>query len=354
NTYHANGVSTLDLVLIQRHILKLKDLDSPYKVIAADINNSGKVTSADLLDMRKLILGIWTEFEDNNSWRFVDATQEFPVISNPFPFDEKINVLNFTDGAPGNDFVGVKIGDVNNSAAYNAQSKEESTVRNKQVLSLTLENAEFTTGDLISIPVTADNFDEMIGFQFTLESNGLELETIESGALEMSLQNVGQFSKKNALTFSWNSIDEVTVDSDEVLFTIVMRAKTNNNLNNTLALTSTITTAEAYTSSLEITDVEMNVREGEVSIEEVGFELYQNTPNPFASITTIPFNLPKSGNVTLNVFDITGKNILNQRGSFEKGMNEIRIENADLSTKGIMYYQLEFDGVVATRKMISM
>jgi len=71
-------------------------------------------------------------------------------------------------------------------------------------------------------------------------------------------------------------------------------------------------------------------------------------------MTTIPFSLPRDGNVSLNVYDITGKVILSQKRNFLKGMNEIRIENTDLSTKGIMYYQLEFDGVVATRKMISM
>ena len=35
---YLNGVTTLDLVKIQRHILGLEDLDSPYKLIAADIN----------------------------------------------------------------------------------------------------------------------------------------------------------------------------------------------------------------------------------------------------------------------------------------------------------------------------
>ena len=133
-----------------------------------------------------------------------------------------------------------------------------------------------------------------------------------------------------------------------------MRAKTNDALNNALTITSAITRAEAYTSSLEIANVDINVRDAQVNVEEVGFELYQNSPNPFDGVTTIPFNLPKDGNVTLNIYDITGKVVLTQKGTFFKGMNEIRVENTDLSSRGVMYYQLEFDGVVATRKMISM
>jgi hypothetical protein len=31
-----NGVSTVDLLLIQKHIIGLKELDSPLKMIAAD------------------------------------------------------------------------------------------------------------------------------------------------------------------------------------------------------------------------------------------------------------------------------------------------------------------------------
>ena len=38
NTEHLNGVSTLDLILIQRHILGLELMASPYQLIAADIN----------------------------------------------------------------------------------------------------------------------------------------------------------------------------------------------------------------------------------------------------------------------------------------------------------------------------
>jgi len=251
NSNHGNGVSTLDLVLIQRHILGLQSLDSPYKVIAADINNSQSITSVDLLELRKLILGIWSEYENNKSWRFIDAQQEFPSISNPFPYDEKINILDFLDGAAGNDFVGVKIGDVNNSASVSLDSEIEATVRNGKSLTLSIDDVEFTTDELIKVPVTSENFEEMVGFQFTLETNGLEFENVEAGALEITNVNVGNFAKENALTFSWNSINDVTVDSDEVLFTIVMRANTNDKLNNALAISSAITTAEAYTSSME-------------------------------------------------------------------------------------------------------
>ncbi len=111
------GVSTLDLILISKHILGDKLLDSPYKMIAADVNNSGTISVLDLIQLRKLILGIYTEFPVNTSWRFVDASYQFPN-GNPFsePFPESISFNTLTIDQPHSDFIAVKIGDVNESA----------------------------------------------------------------------------------------------------------------------------------------------------------------------------------------------------------------------------------------------
>ncbi|MDW8231136.1 MAG: hypothetical protein RMJ33_14985, partial [Saprospiraceae bacterium] len=56
---YLNGVSTFDLVLINKHILGLEPLNSPYKMIAADANNSRSITTFDIVELRKLILGIY-------------------------------------------------------------------------------------------------------------------------------------------------------------------------------------------------------------------------------------------------------------------------------------------------------
>jgi len=68
---YLNGVSTLDLVKIQRHILGLEELDSPYKLIAADVNADDQVKASDLTELRKLILGVIDDLPTNESWRFV-------------------------------------------------------------------------------------------------------------------------------------------------------------------------------------------------------------------------------------------------------------------------------------------
>ena len=109
---HLNGVSTLDLVLIQKHILGLESLDSPYKVIAADINSDENVSALDLVQLRKLILGVYDELPSNDSWRFADANATFDDANDPFPFVESVDVDFLTGDRMNEDFIAIKIGDV--------------------------------------------------------------------------------------------------------------------------------------------------------------------------------------------------------------------------------------------------
>ncbi len=117
-----NGVTTYDLVLISKHIIGTEILGSPYKVIAADANQDGKVTTFDILLLRKLILGLITELPNGKSWNFIPMEYIFPNPQNPFdpPFPNKITVPRSYEFPYGShEFLGVKIGDVNYSANPN-------------------------------------------------------------------------------------------------------------------------------------------------------------------------------------------------------------------------------------------
>ena len=112
-----NGVSTLDLLAMYKHVLGVEYLGSPYKLIAADVNHSGSISIMDIIQVRKLILGITDTLLNNSSWRFIDRDYAFPDAMNPWlePFpEESIGLSRFNSG-PAN-FIGVKVGDVNGDA----------------------------------------------------------------------------------------------------------------------------------------------------------------------------------------------------------------------------------------------
>ncbi len=202
---HLNGVSTFDLVLISKHILGIKPLDSPYKMIAADVNNSTSITTLDLIQLRKLILSIDTEFGNNTSWRFVDAGYNFPDPAKPWTeqFPEVKNINNLQDGLTG-DFVAVKIGDVNGSAVVNAlQSADERS--NAGAFELKTADVSLEAGEEYTIDFTAADLAGIEGYQFTLilDRDAAELVDILYG--EVRKENFGVFASEGMITTSWNA-----------------------------------------------------------------------------------------------------------------------------------------------------
>ena len=139
-----NGVSTLDIIQIQRHVLGLELLDSPYKIIAADVDNSGTITALDLIELRKLILGARDEFAQVNSWRIIDSEQRFLDPYNPFSYAlrEDYVVQEFDDNMT-IDFIAIKMGDVNNTATASVGSKSvESRSQEKVIVELSTDRVD--------------------------------------------------------------------------------------------------------------------------------------------------------------------------------------------------------------------
>lgn len=70
------------------------------------------------------------------------------------------------------------------------------------------------------------------------------------------------------------------------------------------------------------------------------FELLGNYPNPFNPATTIKFNVPFEGNVSMSVFDVLGRSVsYKEIGEVKAGFNSINYDASGLST-GVYFYQL--------------
>lgn len=343
---YMNGVSTLDLVMIQKHILGLDILDSPYKVIASDVNNDSRVSASDLVELRKLILGIYAELPANSSWRFVEESQVFQNPVSPFPFTENIEIYNLSDDMSAQDFIGVKIGDVNSNVVANSLITTE--VRSNREMVLRVDQQSASKGDQIEVAFTSEDFESVYGMQFSLAHNGLSLLDVVSGTLELTDQNIGVIKEDGLLSFSWNSIEPLS--SDEVLFSFVFEANESLDLTNVLSITSQVTSAEAYTTeSYVLNDVSLIFNN---TSEVQNFVLYQNEPNPFTNNTEIGFSLPEASDVSLKIFDVNGRLVLQQNGSYPKGLSIIELNSDDLSSSGILYYQLDAGKYNATKKMV--
>jgi hypothetical protein len=134
-------------------------------------------------------------------------------------------------------------------------------------------------------------------------------------------------------------------------FTVRFRAEKAGKLSEMLGVSGSITRAEAYGDAGNAWASPSVSRQ---DIAGVGFELYQNQPNPFVNKTQfIGFFLPEAAEATLSVFDETGRVVYQQKGQFAKGENTIALDRALLNTTGMLYYKLETaTDSYATKKMI--
>ena len=339
-----NGVSTFDLVLINKHILGLEPLNSPYKMIAADANNSRSITTFDIVELRKLILGIYTELPNNTSWRFVDKDFNFPNQLNPFQtiFPETKQIAAMQASMDDENFVSVKVGDVNLNAVTNSLMNSDD--RTSGSLMIDLEDRQVKAGETFTVDFTAA--EQVIGYQFTLNFPNMEVVGVTPGA-DMTMENFGIFNADHFLTTSFDN--ERTVGT----FAVTFRAKAAGTLSEMLKVSSQITVAEAYNLNKERQEVALRFNGNNGStVTGLGFELYQNQPNPWINKTQVGFYLPEATEATLTIFDETGRTLYVQTGQFSKGYNAFAIERALVNTTGVLFYQLETATDSAVKKMI--
>jgi hypothetical protein len=349
---YTNGVSTLDLVLIQKHILNLSTLDSPYKMIAADINNDGSIKASDLLQLRKLILGLYSEdrLPSNSSWRFADNSSVMDSET-PWLFTEVVSLEGLTQDIMNADFTAIKIGDVNGSAEMS--SNGNATVRTAKDVVLTVPAAEYKAGEQINLTFKSSDFNNVYGYQFTIGFDAsMKFQSIASGALAVTEANFGlNRISEGVITTSFDNIEGSTVSSEEALFTISFEAMENVTIKEAININSRYTASEAYVGTgLEVREVKLGYRTEEGTEMVSSYDLYQNEPNPFRGSTVISFNLPEAAQASLKVYDVTGKVLYRTNGDYTKGLNSVKIQG--LNASGVLYYQLNSDDYTATKKMI--
>ncbi|HMS35060.1 MAG TPA: CHRD domain-containing protein [Ignavibacteria bacterium] len=82
------------------------------------------------------------------------------------------------------------------------------------------------------------------------------------------------------------------------------------------------------------------------------YSLSQNYPNPFNPSSKIDFQLPSEGNVSINLYDISGKEIL-QLMNEQKRAGYYTVDlNSSLLSSGIYFYTISSGNFVNTKKLM--
>lgn len=91
---------------------------------------------------------------------------------------------------------------------------------------------------------------------------------------------------------------------------------------------------------------------GEITLRTLQFDLAQNAPNPFNPATTIRYEVPEDGFVTLSVFDVCGNEIATLVRERQKSGQYALTFNGGGLASGIYFYRLQVGGSTALKKMV--
>ncbi|MCB0550754.1 MAG: T9SS type A sorting domain-containing protein [Phaeodactylibacter sp.] len=341
-----NGLSTFDIVLISQHILGTRPLDSPYKIIAADVNGSGSVSTIDIIQLRQLILSIILELPSNDSWRFVPRAYSFPDPNDPWapPFPEAININNLNGQRLSENFVAIKVGDVDLSARANSLQGVEG--RNYPYsLSLDGMDKHLQPGEQYVLTLQS-GLEGILGMQAALQfdPDALVVKEVKGEAIADAYFNQRQL-KEGRLAMSWNTA--TPYPAEVVLATFHLRARRACWLSEAIQLDESRLAAEAY--GLDDQKLGLSLNWEKPSSENAGL---QNYPNPFNTSTTIRFELPESGLARLEVFRLDGARVKALEAFYPAGLHEVSINSAELPGPGVYLYKLEQGGQSQVRKMV--
>lgn len=331
-----NGVTTLDLSLISKHLLNQSPLNSPYKMIAADANKSGTITTLDLVALRRIILGVDEELPNNTSWRFVLAEYAFPDIKNPFtqPFPEKITVPDIK-AVDRINFIGMKTGDVNGTAQPNNLQGTASGDRYLPPLSFAVADRFVGAGEVFDITLESDR--PVLTQQFTLEHPGLVLLDLQPATPDMTEDDFARFTDQKMLTHAWTAT-AAKGSASFTRFTLRFRAEQAGFLSDKLRLTDQITASLAYETTDEAA-VLRPVLQFVTSAEGSGILSHSVRPNPWSSAADLVFTLPVESEVRLLVMDASGKILMEKKNNFNVGTHTFSLSDGNLPT-GLLYYRL--------------
>lgn len=342
------GVNTLDLIQIQRHLLGISPFDSPYKLIAADITNDEKVTPADLLALRKLLLGVNTSFANNTSWRAIDAAYTFPDAQDPWAavFPEKYEIDDLaSDMFVG--FVGVKVGDVNESGTF-VSGKIKQT-RNESATTYQYHTVE-SDSDVTLVSVLATDTELTYGAQFDLTLEATSLVGVSSDYFASA--NIAYHEVEDGLYRVIVTAPEgVEIAAGEQVLELQVITDQSWAVADQLTFG---TEAVAYLGAdLEETGIDFSLQvTEEQEAEQRTFAVMQNRPNPWSANTVVSFQIPAVGKVSVTVFDINGRVVYTKSATYEAGVHNLELGTEDLPQSGIYYYHVNYGTETSQHKMI--
>jgi hypothetical protein len=336
------GVSTLDIVHIQRHILGFKALDNITKEIAADVNGSGSITGTDLVVIRKLILGKFESFPNGiPAWKFYDKSIEI-TEENMRNLPGSISFNSLADDVFDADFIGIKMGDVDDTMSKIREgitSQREN--KNREISAQVVSERGVKVLDLF-----LEEDCEFQGFQLALL-----LPYSEDGYIVNSM--LPEFSASNyhydgeVLRLSWSSDRDYAIDAGNSLFNVMIPENVNISVES-ITLSSEYLSSEFYM-NYQAFPLVLSRKNEKVKTDVADLKI---RTNPFRNALELTLDSQISETAFYSISDASGRLISNSSYQVLIGKNELVIDENVFPHSGVFFLNVRMKGWNKSLKLI--
>ncbi|MBK8052583.1 MAG: DUF11 domain-containing protein [Saprospiraceae bacterium] len=342
-----NGISTVDLVMIQRSILGLDDLNDRKMQMAADVNGDGKITASDLVELRKLILGVTSQLPNNRSWIFVNEKDNL--------MKEKVEFVAHLNAKYEYNFTGIKIGDMNMNAQVSLQ--DGSLQKRNQHLYMNVTNMNLLKDVENKVSFKAGEIKSLNGLQLSIELPGTS-ENIQliSDKLMLNTSNyhISKSKNKTILNICWSNHAEIQVSQDDVLFDLTLTVKEDVHSTKAVTLSPSHPNSEVVDGTMESKPIQLRYKNTLESVRSDDFVVYQNNPNPFAESTSVKYYISKDEMVQMAIHDVDGKLVYTARIDAKSGENEVILTRNQINNRtGVLLMTLSTSKDSKTIKLLN-
>jgi hypothetical protein len=326
------GVNSTDALLILNHFAHLDTLKG-MELAAADVNYSQTINGTDALFVMKRYTTMITEFPSGD-WLY--NTEDLAINNNAITMD--LSMLCF--------------GDVNSSYLM-PPSKDGGAVTLLTEGSQTIQsNEDFTV--IISIKDAIEAGAVSLGLTYPEEYisiTGAELQNVNSNAIYHS--GAGMFR------IGWADLNMVSYGSGDALLVLNCHANDLSSVQEPIVFGLFGNSEFADASATVINDVVMTAPEllpttlGIENHTTEGIWLSGNFPNPFSNLTTIRYQLPATGNVTLKVYNLLGDLVSVLIDQQQAGGEYSATFDCEGLEPGIYIYKLEFQNTDSNFSLVN-
>lgn len=347
-----NGITVADALAIQQHITNINQIADPYAQIAMDVNHDNQISTLDAVLINQTLLGnpaVANIF--NKYWRFVPKSYTLSVP--PWGFPEQIELSGVAGNQTGQDFYGVKVGDVVAEFADPANFGH-----GMDPLVWRAQDRELVAGQDLTVTFAADFLENISAFQFALrfDPQQLELEDMEQlSALPLNEDHFGLFQAHlGEIRAVWSHHTGYPMPQGAEAFHLHFKVlQSGAKLSEVLGLDEGLLQGLVFNSDLEYSDVELRFDPliGTGAPSEA-FRMLENLPNPFVQTTRLRFSLPMAGTAQIRVLDAAGRELYRLEKFYSAGSNTETLQLGAVSTSGVLLCELSTPYGTLTRKII--